>query len=342
MPRATDLADEVLAAPGTEPDPGPGPLVTFETRALGSAVRLTVRGTPEDTALTDRAGAAWSEVLDELAAVDAALSRFRDDAEVTRLNRRAATGGSALVSRRLRIALATCRRATRITEGRFDAGMADVLERIGEHGASLEPGGVARGASEGSGSRAERWPVPVPRVAVDLGGIGKGLALRWAAARARARLPGDAGLLLDAGGDLVATGAPPAGGWFVGVEDPVAADPATAMPLAVVALDQGAVATSSVRVRRWTAPDGTPVHHLLDPGTRAPARTGLIAVTLAAPDPAWAEVWTKALFLAGRRSIAAEARARGMAAWWVDDEGRLGMTPAARLRSAWVAEDRLR
>jgi len=62
---------------------------------------------------------------------------------------------------------------------------------------------------------------------------------------------------------------------------------------------------------------------------------------VAAPDPAWAEVWTKALFLAGRRAIADEARAMDLAAWWVAEDGRLGMTPAARERSVWVAEARL-
>ena len=101
------------------------------------------------------------------------------------------------------------------------------------------------------------------------------------------------------------------------------------------------MATSSVRVRHWVAPDGRAVHHLVDPHTGEPARTGLIAVTVAAADPAWAEVWSKALFLAGRADIGADARSRDLAAWWVTDEGRLGLTPAARVRTAWAAEDRL-
>ena len=151
-----------------------------------------------------------------------------------------------------------------------------------------------------------------------------------------------AGLQLEAGGDVVAGGAPPEDGWRIGVEDPAAADidADAAAPLVVVELRSGAVATSSVRVRHWVAPDGRPVHHLVDPRTGEPARTGLIAVTVAAPDPAWAEVWSKALFLAGRAGIGAEARARDLAAWWVTDQGRLGLTPAARLRTAWAAEER--
>ena len=127
---------------------------------------------------------------------------------------------------------------------------------------------------------------------------------------------------------------------MIGVDDPVAATPDTA-PVAVLALDRGAVATSSVGTRHWTGPDGQAVHHLVDPATREPARTGLIAVTVVAPDPAWAEVWSKALFLVGATRIGEEARARGLAAWWLDAGGRLSMTPAARLMSPWVAEERL-
>jgi thiamine biosynthesis lipoprotein len=174
-----------------------------------------------------------------------------------------------------------------------------------------------------------------------MGGIGKGLALRWAATRAIAALPMGAGLLLEAGGDVVHAGAPLADGWMVGIEDPVAAPGLDAEPLVVVAVRDGALATSSIRVRNWIGPDGRRVHHLVDPRTGEPARTGLISVTVAGADPAWSEVWSKALFLAGRDGIADEARARGMAAWWVDDRGQLGMTPGARVRSAWVAESRL-
>ena len=116
---------------------------------------------------------------------------------------------------------------------------------------------------------------------------------------------------------------------------------ADAGPIAVVELRIGAIATSSVAVRRWRAPDGAEVHHLIDPVSRVPARTGLIAVTVAADDPAWAEVWTKALFLAGREGIRDEARGRGLAAWWIDVDGRLGMTPAARAQTSWVDETRV-
>ena len=300
-----------------------------------------------DVAVGDAAAAdAWSRVRAEMEAVDAALSRFRADSELTALNALAGSGRVAAVSWRLRVMLAAVHRAGRLTGGRFDASVLEVLERLGEHGAELdpaEPGSPVQTDGEIVLVVPRDTPraslVTVPPCPVDSGGIGKGLALRWAAAAALPALPDGAGLLLEAGGDLVCAGVAPGGGWQIGVEDPIAPDDAD--PIAVLELAAGAVTTSSVSVRNWTSPDGRRVHHLVDPVTREPARTGLIAVTVAASDPAWSEVWSKALFLGGRDAIGVEARSRGLAAWWIDDRGRLEMTPDARLRSAWLAEDRV-
>ena len=293
--------------------------------------------------------------------MDRALSRFRDDSELTALNRLAGSGHVVAVSWRLRTMLAAVHRAGRLTDGRFDASVLGDLERLGEEGAVIRrsdpvaetgdtrPAGDARQGERATEARVFRLVpdgtpraslVRAPEAPLDSGGIGKGLALRWAAAAAVGVLPVGAGILLDAGGDITSAGMAPPGGWRIGIEDPVLPGP-DAEPLAVLAVERGSVATSSVRVRNWTAPDGSLVHHLVDPRTGVSARTGLIAVTVAAADPAWSEVWTKALFLAGRDRIGEEARARGLAAWWVDDGGRLGMTPEARLCSEWVAESRV-
>ena len=80
------------------------------------------------------------------------------------------------------------------------------------------------------------------------------------------------------------------------------------------------------------------VHHLIDPSTGDPGGAGLLAVTVAGTDPAWAEVWSKALFLEGWRGIGDLARGRGLAAWWVETGGELRMTPAARVMTDWTRE----
>jgi thiamine biosynthesis lipoprotein len=288
--------------------------------------------------------AAWTTVLTSLEASEQAMSRFRPTSDLTRLNRLAGTSRVSVPTPRLRQALVAADRARRITDGRFDPWVLTDLDRLGYRGADIgRPAGSIGAGSVGPGTDVARVVVRTGRARislpqpVDLGGIGKGLGLRWAADDLH-RL-GWANVLLEAGGDLVGLGiGPDDEPWRVGLEDPL--DPTE--HLAVIEVVDSAVATSSVRVHRWVT-EGRTVHHLLDPRTGEPADTGLLSVTVAGPDPAWAEVWSKVLFIGGRASIAAEARARGLAAWWVADDGSLEMTADARRRTAWVAaEDRPR
>lgn len=320
----------------------PAATVRFDGRAMGSPIRLTV--VDDGAHPPGSTEAAWTTVLTSLEASEQAMSRFRPTSDLTGLNRLAGTGRASAPTPRLRRALAAADRARRITDGRFDPRVLADLDRLGYRGADIgRPAGSIRVGSVGPGAdaaatyvvvRTGRDRISLPRP-VDLGGIGKGLGLRWAADDL-CRL-GWANVLLEAGGDLVGLGIGPDGKpWRVGLEDPL--DPTD--HLAVIDVVDSAVATSSVRVHRWVT-GGRSVHHLLDPRTGEPAHTGLLSVTVAGPDPAWAEVWSKVLFIGGRASIAAEARARGLAAWWVADDGSLEMTADARRRTAWVAaEDR--
>jgi thiamine biosynthesis lipoprotein len=295
---------------------------------MGSPLRLSVAAAGGERA--------WSMTVDEFAATDGALSRFRDDADLIALDRTAGSGVVVGVSRRLERAVVTAERARRVTGGRFDPRILDDLERLGERGATLRNVRATSSADRGwrdrpvvQRSRPGYLMIERP---LDLGGIGKGLALRWSATRIERT--GIRDYLLDAGGDIVARGRAPDGGrWHVGIEHP--RDPG-AGPLAVIGVTAAAIATSSIRQRRWVQ-DGRTVHHLIDPASGEPAWVGLRSVTVAGPDPAWAEVWSKSLFLAGRRAIGPEARHRGFAAWWVTEEGQLEMTPAARRLTTWVA-----
>jgi thiamine biosynthesis lipoprotein len=312
-----------------------GRLVTFASRAMASPLRLSVASTGSSQDIGP-APAAWSAAREEFEASEQAMSRFRDSSEITLLNQRTATDPPTVVSRRLSIALAACDRANRVTVGRFDPRVLWDLERLGDRGVSIgvrhdldvghrpPPGRIAESTPDG------RVSLPEP---VDLGGIGKGLALRWASSSIERH--GVASFLLEAGGDLVARGEPPDGGpWLVAIEDPRA----VAGPLAVLAVNDGAVATSSVRRRQWRSGDRT-VHHLIDPRTGEPGGPGLLSVTVAGLDPAWSEIWSKALFLEGIAGIAALARQRGLAAWWVGEDGGLELTAAARARTIWTAGD---
>ena len=326
--------------------PAPDGAARFERRAMGSPLRLTLVGVP-----AGRAGMGWARVSAAVEEIEEALSRFRPTSDLVRLNDHAGDPAGVPVHPRLVAALVAAERARRVTGGAFDARVLRDLERLGYAGAPSTPGATpsvpaANRAPAGRGLATfadGRWLHCHPRRAiaavaapVDLGGIGKGLALRWAFGVLAATLPElgapGSGALLEAGGDLLARGsAPQEGPWMVSIEDPLDAEEP-----AIVALQDAAICTSSVAVHRWRTTDGRDAHHLLDPRTGEPGGSGLAAVTVSGPDPAWAEVWSKALFLEGAARIGGRARSEGLAAWWVCDDGSLEMTPAARERTAWV------
>jgi thiamine biosynthesis lipoprotein len=300
---------------------------------MASALDLTVMVEPGRAARAV-AERGWAAVIDEFAASDAAMSRFRDDSSVTALDRASLRGEAMAVDRRLSVAVHASDRAHRLTGGRFDPRVVGLLDSWGYRGAALgEPiAGPTAADPRRIVERVDRERIRLPHP-VDLGGIGKGLALRWATDRLTTI--GIRRFVLDAGGDIVSRGTGVANTpWLIGIEDP-AGGPG---PLAVIRTVNGAIATSSIRRQRWMA-DGRPRHHLVDPATREPADGGLYAVTVAGPDPAWSEVWSKSLLIGGLRRIGPEARSRGMACWWVDEEGRLEMTPAARAQTVWVASE---
>ena len=152
------------------------------------------------------------------------------------------------------------------------------------------------GAGPSRAGRAARARSPI-----DLGGIGKGLAVRWAAERL-AR-PGSVGprrgrrRLSPArdrarGHRLADRRRGPAGGTD---------------PLAVLRWPTWPAPPPRSGCASWRS-GGRRVHHLIDPRTGAARRGRAAGGHRRRADPAPAEVWSKALFLAGRRRHRGTAR----------------------------------
>ncbi len=303
-------------------------------RSMASDIRFRVTE-PSSTA-TEQASAARA-VVERVAT---SCTRFDADSDLMRAN--AAGRHWSVVSRECYDAIAAAHDAYVRTDGLFDPRVLETLRSYG-YGQSLP--------FESAGHTLQTQSVPVrwrplrqrswkpafdrDRLAVrigpepiDLGGIGKGLAVRWAGEQ----LAGcGAAVLVEAGGDVLALGGGPDGdGWLIGVEDPLGGTE----PVAVLRLTDRAVATSSIRIRSWVA-GGSQVHHIIDPRTRRSAQSDLRAVTVVDPDPAYAEVWSKSLFIVGRPSIRREADERGLAALWVDVDGRVTTSRAMRDYVAW-------
>lgn len=288
-----------------------------ETSAMASRISVRFVSDAEPVEAERR----LAEALEVFHDVDTTCTRFDPTSDLMRAN---AQGNewvpvSAYCFDAIREAYAAYRR----TFGRFDPRVLADLVRLG-YDRSLKHAAPSYRDTTAliprmalpewrPGFRRDSLEVRVGPLPVDLGGIGKGLAVRWAAAHLRA----GRGSLVEAGGDCACHGVSADGSaWRVGVEDPE--DPT--QPLAVLEVHDAAVATSSVRIRSWQIA-GQDVHHLIDPVSGQPGGQGLAAVTVMDADPAAAEVASKTLFLAGRRGIRTTAEHLGLAALWVDDNG---------------------
>jgi FAD:protein FMN transferase len=149
----------------------------------------------------------------------------------------------------------------------------------------------------------------------DPGGIGKGYAADIVAGELRSS-PTVRGVCVNIGGDLRVAGEGPGGGpWMIEVEHPL-----TGARAGVMALEEGAVATTSRTRRRWMQA-GEERHHVVDPRTGLPVRTGLASVTVVAGEAWWAEVVAKACFLAGEEYTDGVAREAGVEGVATRDDG---------------------
>ena len=266
----------------------------------------------------------------QIEAVEAALSRFNPDSELSRLNRdpRPALSASPL----LRRAVAAALWAADYSDGLVDATLLGELELAGYTGhwegtdradvdvalASAPPRRPAAPAVWRVRDRlrldGEERVVRAPGVRFDPGGIAKGMAADLAAAS----LPAGVRYAISCGGDLAVGGERP---WDVAVRS--ARSEAEVHRLRV---RSGGVATSGIGARIWQTEDGHYAHHVIDPATGRPAWTGLVAVTAVAGDALEAEVLAKAALLSGPLGARRLLRRRGGVLQ--HDDGRVEIVPA--------------
>ena len=231
--------------------------------------------------------------------IEGKLTRFYDDSELSQLNIHA--GEWRPICAEVESVLQASLDAYAMSSGLVNAAVLPSMIAIGYTRslsagpavATLEAARPARPLPEVLEVRAGYARVAAGH-GIDLGGIAKG----WMADRLSEILGPNC--VVNLGGDLRAVGEGPRGaGWPVGFADRT-----------LILRDQGA-ATSSVRRRRWGD-----VHHLIDPRTGLPARTGLEEVYAVAATALEAEVIAKTALLLGP-SLAPAYCAGSAAAWWL-------------------------
>ncbi|MBF0272296.1 MAG: FAD:protein FMN transferase [Magnetococcales bacterium] len=267
---------------------------------MGTLVSITTWGVPDP-----QADQAMDRAFDEIGRIEALTSRFIPSSAVSQLND-AQRDQEQSVPEELAKVIAQGVEIGKRSGGVFDIGIGPLSDLWGF---SREPPPTAPPAPEAvSRWRDTRAHTPEPAilltperrvrlasgaVALDLGGIAKGYAVERA--MTVLRQAGVANALINAGGDMRLTGDKSGKPWHIGLRDP--RNPGGVV--AVMDLTGSRAVSTSGDYERFFIADGVRYHHILDPRSGAPARSGLISVTIQAMDSMTADGLSTAVFVLG-------------------------------------------
>lgn len=288
-----------LAAAGCGLVPPATVLVEQDRVAMGSSLRVAVW-------TADQAGAARAidAVFAEFDRLESALSVWRPGSDVNRLNASAGQGSVPVGPDTLRV-LEAAEEASRLTQGKFDVTfgtLADIWkfdqdqdnrvptrEEIAARLPLVDHTAVRVNRQAGTAE------ITRAGVRVHLGGIGKGYAVDRAVELLRNA--GFSNFLIQAGGDLFASGRRGDRRWRVGLSDPRGTEGAT---FATIDLLDETFSTSG-DYERFFVKDGVRYHHILDPATGQPARL-CRSVTILARSALTADWASTGVFILGPRA----------------------------------------
>ena len=236
--------------------------------------------------------------------VDATCSRFREDSDLTRVNREPGRWVEVhpLLVEAVRVAVG----AAAATDGMVHPLLGRPLVTLGYDRDFRELRELETATTDTPAPALDAWRsidlddtrIRIPAgTALDLGSTAKA----WAADVVAAGLEQELGepALVSLGGDI-AISAPDGVLWRVAVaEHP---DDLRERPACLVTLSEGGLATSSTRVRRWTR-RGTVRHHLLDPRTGEPADEVWRTVTATGPSCVAANTASTAAVVLGEAAV---------------------------------------
>ena len=280
----------VSGCAGQTPEP-----VTVEFYAMNTYMSVTAYG--------DRAEEAARAVQSEVSRLSNLWSRTVDSSEVSRLNASAGTGESVDLSEETAELLQAALAVEGWSGGAFDPAMGAVMDAWGFTGEEHRvPGAADLSAAlatiEGGPILTDTGAeVPTKGQVLDLGGIAKGAAAARALLATQPYSDGLEGLFLNLGRNLTTwspTGQKPDGtDWRVGVADPKN----TGDVLCAFTMNNRTCATSG-GYERYFEENGVTYHHIIDPATGLPARSGLASVTVVGP-AYWVDAWSTALYVMG-------------------------------------------
>lgn len=236
------------------------------------------------------------EAFEALKKVDALMSTYKEDSEISILNRE----GKAQVSEETLEVIEDAIKFSNSTDGAFDITCRPLInlwkkakkeekvptEEEIEEAISLV--GYQRIILEGNQIRLEKKGMQI-----DLGGIAKGYAVDKAIEALKKN--GIKRALVNAGGDLYALGTDPQGEkWQIGVQDPREEDKI----IDIIKVKDRAVATSG-DYRRYFTLEGKRFSHIVNPKTGLTVQDVPMSVTIIGPDATTTDALSTGVFVLG-------------------------------------------
>jgi thiamine biosynthesis lipoprotein len=242
---------------------------------------------------------AIDEAFGAIAEVDRLMSNYRDDSELSRINRDADREAVKVSDPMLSVLRAAAQVSAR-SGGAFDVTVGPLVRLWGFHdktphiptGEELDRVRPLVGYTNVLIDETQHTVrFARPGVELDLGGIAKGFAVEVAANVLRGH---GLGGFVDAGGNQYMIGHPPGkASWSLGIKNP----DAKSGLLGVLEVGEGSVSTSAQNANFLTAGDRK-YGHILDPRTLQPSE-GALSVTIVSPDGTLADALSKVGFVLG-------------------------------------------
>ena len=288
----SQLADELVRTDR----PSRGPTLMLRTTAMACDFDVMVNADGPTPQLE-----AASTALELVHELEQQLSVYRDDSELSQLNRRASQEPVA-VEAGLFDLLERARSLSEQTGGAFDPAAGALIglwKRCRSEGRiptteEIEQTLAICGVSNVNFDReSHEISFKRPGIEFNLGAIGKGYAVERAGERLLAH--GVSNWLVHGGRSSIRAAGTHAGhdGWPVGLQNPLIPD----KPFATILLKNAALATSGTAVQ-WFRYQGRRYGHILDVRTGWPVET-LLSVSVIAPDSAMADALSTAFFVLG-------------------------------------------
>lgn len=302
---------------------GTGRWMVGEEAIMGTAIRVEfwLDGSREPGA----GDAAIGAVMGEMHRIDAAMSPFKPESELSRINRDAARA-PVRVSDEMFALLGRALQFSALTDGAFDITFAAVGS-LYDYRHGVQPSQAQLDAARAAiGWRhlvldpaAQTVRFGKPGMRIDLGGFAKGYAVDNGARLLQQRGIGHA--IVTAGGDSRIVGDRRGRPWTIGVRDPRRAGAV----VAVLPLEDVALSTSG-DYERFFESGGLRFHHVIDPRTgKSPDHVRSVSVL--APDGLTSEALSKCVFVLGvERGLDFVERIPGADSVVVDSAGALHFT----------------